>query len=575
MAGVGALSERERADGAGPWSRLARSQYAALALMRWQTLRNGLRTSQGVFEFGARAFSYLIYGVMGVGLGLGVGAASYELIKREMWPLVPLLFWSVCLLWQTVPVALASFQEQFDMSGLLRFPLSFRTFFLLFLVFGLADISTLLGGLCCVGILTGTTFARPELFVWAALGLTGFAAFNILLVRVILAWIDRWLSQRRTREIVSALFVMFLLSLQLLNPALHDSQDAGPQRQDHRSATYRKLGREMRPMLAAANVAQEWLPPGLAAMGMERAGGPKPVRALESLGVLGLYVLAAGGLLAVRLRAEFRGENLGEAPAQAQAQAENRSTGRLLNGAGPMAAVMEKELHTMVRSLPLLYSMGAPLFMVLIFGSLFRGNAATGSHPFALALPLCVGYALLGSSQIIYNTLGTEGAGIQLLFLSPTPIRTVLLAKNIFHSLLFGLVAVLAGILASLRLGWPDATMVAATLAWVVFALPANLAVGNVFSLVMPHRMNLGRLTRRRASASSALLSMLVQFTLLGFGAGIFALCAYFGRLWWSVPIFLVLAAGAVYAWLRVLSNSDAMASQRKDLILAMLARTE
>ena len=112
-------------------------------------------------------------------------------------------------------------QEQFDLGILLRFPVSFSTYYLLYVVFGLADISTILGGLCCLGIWVGVTVARPDLFAWAALGLIGFAAFNVLLVRAIFAWIDRWLTQRKTREIVGALFMVLLLSLQLLNPALH------------------------------------------------------------------------------------------------------------------------------------------------------------------------------------------------------------------------------------------------------------------------------------------------------------------------------------------------------------------
>jgi len=73
------------------------------------------------------------------------------------------------------------------------------------------------------------------------------------------------------------------------------------------------------------------------------------------LGVLGLYVLAAGAALAARLKAEYRGENLGEAPSRKKT--EKRDDGWLLDGAGPVAAVMEKELRTLLRSMPLLYAL--------------------------------------------------------------------------------------------------------------------------------------------------------------------------------------------------------------------------
>src|SRR5207248_2801144 len=83
------------------------------------------------------------------------------------------------------------------------------------------------------------------------------------------------------------------------------------------------------------------------------------------------------------------------------------------------------------------------------------------------AFPLCVCYALLGFTQMIFNNLGAEGTGIQMLFLSPTPIRTVLLAKNLLHGLLFALVAFLAGVLAAFRMGEPDLMLIATTAAWV------------------------------------------------------------------------------------------------------------
>ena len=129
-----------------------------------------------------------------------------------------------------VPIMLASFQEQFDLGILLRFPVRFGSYYLLYVVFGLADVSTIMGGLCCLGIWVGITLARPELFGWTALGLAVFAAFNILLVRAVFAWIDRWLAQRRTREIVGAIFMLLLMSLQLLNPALHQRRHSGAHR---------------------------------------------------------------------------------------------------------------------------------------------------------------------------------------------------------------------------------------------------------------------------------------------------------------------------------------------------------
>ena len=150
-----------------------------------------------------------------------------------------------------------------------------------------------------------------------------------------------------------------------------------------------------------------------------------------------------------------------------------------------------------------------------------------------------------------------------------------MLAKNLFHAILFAVDAVLVCIVASLRIGRPEPMAVAATAAWLLFALPVHLAAGNAFSLAMPYRINLGRLARQRGSQASALLSMLVQLGVLGIGAGVFALCSFFDRLWLAVPVFLAMAVVAAFAWMRVLDKVDAMANQRRDTLIATLVKTE
>ena len=296
---------------------------------------------------------------------------------------------------------------------------------------------------------------------------------------------------------------------------------------------------------------------------------------LEALGVLGLYALGAGGVLAARLRAEYRGENLGAAPSlkkvgAGRSKAARREGGRLMAGSGPIAAVMEKELRTLLRTLPLLYAIGAPLLLVLVFSGAFIKNGPQ-AHIFPLALPLCVVYAQLGFTRLFNNSLGAEGMGIQLYFLSPTPIRTVLLAKNLFHSAVFALTILVAVTLAILRLGVPDEAVLAATVAWLLFSLPANLAVGNIFSLTLPYRVNPGRITRQGGSQTNALGSLLVQLITMGVGAAVFSLFWYLGKLWLAVPVFLVLAGGAIAFWMRGLSNADAMANRRRESLIATL----
>jgi ABC-2 type transport system permease protein len=586
-----------------PFSAQAGAQYGALARLRWHIFSNGLRSTKGAVEVSARIIVFILYGGMGFGLGAGAGVSTYMLVSNGLWKYVPIVFWAVCVIWQLVPIVMASFQEQFDLSCLLRFPVSFPSFYLLYIVFGLVDVSTIVGVLSCTGILIGVTVVRPDLFLWTAVGLAGFAAFNILLVRAIFAWIDRWLAQRKTREILTAVFLLLMLSVNFLNPALRQKRHTGHMTAEQRAEDYARSKSEFDaqygPWLKRANAIQKWLPPGLAAATLRDVAGQDPEPAVESLGLLGLYALLAGGVLLTRLRGEYRGENLGDAPkatvspkksaarvasglgtpAVAAATRSVSSAGiaggsGIARGSGPISAILEKELRALTRTLPQLYAVGAPLLLMLVFSSAFlRGG--TGKHTFAYAVPVCVVYALLGFIQLFYNNLGTEGTGIQLYFLSPTPFRTVMLAKNIFHSVLFLIVAFVGAFVATLRLGMPDIAILVATAAWLLFALPVNLAAGNIFSINMPYRVNPGRISRQRGSQASVLLSLLVQLVVMGVGALVFWMGWLFEDEWIATPIFVLLALGGLYFWMRVLANSANMANKRRDALIATLVKTD
>jgi ABC-2 type transport system permease protein len=376
--------------------------------------------------------------------------------------------------------------------------------------------------------------------------------------------------------------MVLILSMQLMNPAVwqHGHRASGKRQQQQIQQMLAS------PWVKTANHVQEWLPPGLAGVALRQAANQQPAPALGSLGVLGLFVLAAGSVLGLRLRAEFRGENLGAAPAlkktatgsakavPVREKAAEREGDWRFGGSGPIAAIIEKEIRSLLRTLPLLYAVGAPLVLVLVISGSFIRGASRGPAPL-VAFPLCVFFAQIGFRMLFSNNLGTEGPGIQLYFLSPTPVRTVLLAKNLLHSAVFAVTLVIAGLLATLRLGEPSAVVVAATIAWLLFVLPCNLAVGNIFSLTMPYRINPGRISRQRGSQASTLLSLLLQVGVLAVGALVFELCSIGGMMWLTVPIFLALTVVAVFVWLRILGNSDDIASQHKDLLIATLMKAD
>ncbi len=537
-------------------SNLARAQYAALAEMRWRMLLNSLRTRRGNFELAARIIGIGFFSLLGLLMGVGLGVGAFQFASNGNLQFLPFLIWPLLFLWQLTPVMVASFQEHVDLSLLLRFPVSFGSYLLQYLVYGLFDISSILGGIGLAGIWTGLVCAQPRLIGWVTLALAAFAAFNLLLTRMIFAWLDRWLAQRRTREILGMVFLFLILGAQLLNPAFY--QQSGHRSRITRSATLHALH--------TADRVQSLLPPGLAAGAIHKAADGHQIEALGSLGGLLLYAWAAGALLGLRLHAEYRGESLGEAPQRVEKSEEAHGNG--FDFAGPIGAVVEKELRYLSRSGIMLYSLAAPLIMLFVLG---RGSGAGFAASYGL--PMGVAYGFLGLTRLVYNSLGGEGAGIQLYFLAPTRFRTVMLAKNLVHLALFALELVVVCSIMVFRFGVPGTEILAATVCWLLFALPVQLAAGNVLSITMAYRMTLTRMSREQGSAGNGLLSLLIQLLVFGVGVAVYLPLAFTGHARLAAPVFLVLAVGGVFAWLRVLSNADRMAERRKEALIQSLAR--
>jgi ABC-2 type transport system permease protein len=569
MAGVVRV-DVSRADG-GVLGPEAWTQYAAMARMRCRMFMNGLRSIHGIRDLGATGIAWMFYSILGLGFGTCLCAAAYSIASRASWQYLPILFWAISFLWLMFPMVATSFQEQSDLGILLRFPVRFGSYFLLHLISGLTEGSTAIGTLCCLGVWLGIVMARPDLYLWTMLGLSVFAVFNVLLVRAVFAWIDRWLAQRKTREVLGAVFMVLFVSLLVINSMWNQKRNEGAKGHKDEAAQVRETLDKYGPLLKTANRVQQWLPPGLSAHTLQLAVEQKPMAGLASLNMLGFWVILAGGALAGRLKAQYGGQNLSWAPSRDNTV--KRASGWTL-GDSPFAAIVEKELRSLMRTVPLLWAAMVPMLLVLVLTGVFH-HSSSDAKAVPYSFLLCVAYALLGFTGLFYNNLGAEGAGIQLLFLSPTPIRTVLLAKNLLHSILFVLVGFAAGVLTCLRLGAPPHVVLAATGSWLILALQCNLVAGNIFSLAMPYRINPGRITRPAGAQANTLPAALIHLGVLGLGLSVLWLCWSLNIRWLPVPIFLALAGGAFVVWMRVLHYSDDNADQRRDSIITTLMKTE
>ena len=556
MAGLSTIPPADHPETARP-SLVAR--FRVVAWIRWRMLLNLIRTRRGSWEIVSLILFRGFFALVGLGMGTGLGFVSWDIASHNSFRVLAALLWPVLIVWQVIPIMLASFQENSDLSFFLRFPLNFPSYVAFYLLFGIFDVSTITGGVALLGILIGVTIAKPASFLPSLLALALFALFNILLTRMIFAWIERWLAQRKTREILGILFVSVVFMLEFLNPALYG--DANRIHFFGHGAIMRRFDTIVR--------LQSFFPPGITANALNFLHSGQPILALANALCLALYAVAVGWLLIVRLRAEYRGESLGQAPTPITKAAPRR---RGLAGSGPVAAVVEKELHYLLRSGVMLYQLLSPLFIVFVFSG--RSTNPFGqqiSHEFAL--PLANAWGFLGLTRFLYNNLGAEGSGIQLYFLAPTPFRKVLLGKNLVHVGIFCLEAAMVSTLVIFRTGIPSAQIVLLTTCWLAFALPVQLAAGNYISMTMPYRVNLARMGRGSGSAGNDLLSLLLEILVVAAGAVVYIILRFLGHPGLAAPVFLVLAAGSVLLWLRVLARSGHILAARRENLIATLSK--
>ena len=193
---------------------------AAVAELRWRIFANSLRTFRGRMELASRIFIGLAFVAGGIGGAVGLGGAAWFVISQGNPEWLGGLLWPVFLFWQLFPLMATAFTQNIESSSLLRFPLSYRSYFLIRLVYGSLDPATAVASLWLLGI-DYRHRSRPA--ESASLGhdcaLT-FALVNLVLARMLFAWLERWLAQRRTREIMGILFFLFILSFQLIGPLI-------------------------------------------------------------------------------------------------------------------------------------------------------------------------------------------------------------------------------------------------------------------------------------------------------------------------------------------------------------------
>jgi ABC-2 type transport system permease protein len=540
------------------------AQITTIAELRWRMFVNGLRTRRGKLELVSRIMVTAAFAIGGLGGFAAAIGTSWLVVSQGKAEYLAIHLWGVFFFWQVFPVMATAFTNNPDSSELLRFPLAYRSYFLIRLAYGLFDPASALGCVFLFGILLGASFALPLLAPWAAVVLLTFALFNLVLMQMIFAWIERWLAQRRTREILGLLFILTMLSFQLIGPIMQ------------------RFSRGRHPELArtieiGAQI-QGVLPPGLAADAIAQATHGKFFVAGTSLLFLATLTLAAGALLHLRIRAQFHGENLSEGAARPTVkQVQGLQLGWNLPGFSQcVAAVFEKEIRYLARSGPMLLTLIMPIFMLVIFrfGAMnsLRHNEGFGRTP-DMALPGAAAYALLVLTNLVYNSFGGDGGGMQFFYASPVPFRDIVLGKNLTHMAILIFNTALALVAVTYLYGAPHFPVTIATAAGLLFAAPMNFTAGNLLSFYSPKKRDFATFGRQNVSQTTVLASFGVQIVTVAVGAGVFLLARLYQNLWMATFLFLILAAATIPIYIVILGRLDALAIDRRETLLAELCR--
>jgi ABC-2 type transport system permease protein len=550
------------------WLRIsaeARGQIAAIAKVRWRLFVNSLRTLHGRLDLVSRAFIGLGFVFAGFGGAFGLGTAAWYFVSSDRAEWLALLLWPVFTFWQLFPVLATAFTDNLDSSNLLRFPLSYPTFFAIRLAYGSLDPATALGSLWLTGIALGIGYARLRLLPWATVVLVLFAGLNILIGRMIYAWVERWLARRRTREILGMVFFLIIISFQFIGPLVNRFGEGSRPAASHFVSQLLPLER--------------LLPPGLTASAIVEAAHAKFAAALGTLLLLAGYGVAIGRLLDLRLRAQYRGENLSEAVARSTLAKEIsviRPGWNLPGLSAPVAAIFEKEFRYLSRSGPMLFTMIMPVVVLLIFRVTPSSSGNVDGFLVRapdLAFPAGAAYALLVLTNLVYNNFGADAAGIQFFFAVPVRFREIVLAKNLAHAAVLTLETILVWLAVCFVFRRPSLDVTLATLAGLFFALLVNLTVGNLLSLASPKKIDFGTFGRQRASNTTVFASCGVQIAVFGLAALTLLAARRHGKIWLATLIFLALAAIASAGYALALSRADELALARRETLIAELAR--
>lgn len=570
----------------------ASTQILAVAWLRWRIFVNGLFRRRPKTAGQAVGFAFLIIlriivwpflAMMVIGPVAGSAFWAWVIVAHhhssELRQL-QILFAVVAVGWQFIAVnglSIAAAVSNFDPASLIRYPLRFGRYFILRTLIGLMTPSTIVGCLALLAAAVGIAIAKPTLALPALVVLAVYALMNIFLTRMIGAWMERWLANRRFREIFNVLVALSAVGLQFLNF------------QRYSAHTYITPRGWLFNSLQNSNASLHWLPPGYAASAILRSSHLTTAIA-PFLALVACTALFAG-VFAVRLHMQFRGEYLGDGvvghtstKARRRAKPVALQPDPLPDSSRPqdagaafppiIAACLRKEWLTFRGNSAQFVGIITPLIFIVLLN---RGQFASHS---SLFLPGAIAYVMLGALAGLYNIFGADGLGVQIYLLAPIRMRDVIVAKNISSLVLIVTEAALAwGLVSFLRRAPIPLVTQVSTAFWTIFVIALNLALGTLRSIQAPRKFVPGQMRQRRGTPAtptnrtSGLLILLVLFGSLLLQIPVVLLSHYLNLPWLAASIFGPLAVAAVVAYALLLQNAERLVLAHRDTLAEELCK--
>ena len=540
-----------------------REQLKLIAGLRWNMLKNNLQRKNNRWDLIGMILAAVGSAVVVVGLCVAFYAGAYFFLTTGRASWMPLLYWAIFLWWQVIPVLVAGFGANFEFRNLLRFPLSLRAFYILGLGYGFADFAAV-SSLCWVAsMLVAAAVGRVQLLPVMMVASLLFVLVNVTLERLIGSWLEKIFAKRRARELLVGLFVLSMVSMNFLNLAM---QHWG--------------GRGSRPRILHLVAYFSWLPGSLAGNAVAAASDADTQSLVLTVGGLLVWLGAASGLLWIRYRAQYLGEELSEsaAPSAGKRGPRRRSVSLGLPGflSPPVAGVMRKEFHYLTRNGFSFLALIIPPIMVIFFTMEFAGNnSQIREHglPPQFFFPAAMAYLILILLSPAYNSFAFEGHGIQSYFMAPVRMRDVLVGKNLFLVSVVAVELVISLGVLVWRIGFPGLPLFLSTITAAAFAVMGQLAIANWSALSFPKKMEIGKMKGQRNSGVAVWTAFGVQILIGGIATIVLLAGRWSGNPWLPFVVFAGLTVAALGGYVASLDPLSVLAERKKELLIETLCR--